>query len=512
MLINWKASFYWLFALALISPGYLSADPALQVMPSTPAAWAVAAQADIRAAAVITAENHPGYVDPANKSFKGLLVQAERNGLELAARVTTASGYVAALRRFSNTLQDGHAGAYPTIDSSALPKASWPGFVAVWRGDGAYVYNSTNGGPIRGARIIGCDGESIRKLTLKNVFAFRGRPSEAGNWWVEVRRVFIDNGNPFVALPRVCTFLENGRRVQHNLSWRETDATFNQWRDDSYNGVTLPVGLTKRATGIVWIAMPNFEPDTAEQASYRSIAQQITAERPAISDATAIVLDLRDNQGGSSVWSKIVADALWGNARRNRLMAARTGSSGAIRWRTSNGNARHVEALVPKFRDQGLVNLAIEWTAIYQGMDAARQRGEPFFTEASDQPAALSSQITVPRAELPPVKAPIYVIVPGQCASACLDALDVFTLFENVKLIGAPSSADSTYMDVRSQALPSGLGAVTIPNKVYVGRARGAGFVYRPNIEVRDLDWSTQAFEGAIMSDIAQRGPVNARQ
>jgi hypothetical protein len=497
---------------AFCLPAFVMAQSATIALPTTPQAWSQAAINDVKAASQITAENHPGFVDPANPAFKGLLTQAERNGLELAARVTDASGYVAAIRRFSNTLQDGHAGAFPTIDSADLPKSRWPGFVVVWRGNEALVYNSVAGGPARGARIMDCDGASIETLANTNVFAFRGRPSEPGNWWVEVRRVFIDTGNPFITLPRKCRFQVEGRTFEQELTWRETDATFNQWRDDSYNGVTLPVGMSTRASGIVWIAMPNFQPDTAEQASYRDIVSRITAQRSAISSAPAIVLDLRDNQGGSSVWSKMIADALWGNVLRNRLMARYNGRGGLIKWRTSNGNARHVEALIPGFREQGLNDIAADWTAIYQGMDAARLRGEVFYTEGSGTAGNARKAPRRSGEAVSPLLAPVYVIVPGQCASACLDAVDVFTRFEHVKLIGAPSSADSTYMDIRRQALPSGLGAVVIPNKVYVGRPRGPGFAYRPAIEVRDLDWSTQAFEDVVMRDIAGRThPVSQR-
>jgi hypothetical protein len=481
--------------------------PGPVVFPTSPQAWSQAAQTDVKAAAAITAENHPGFVDPANPRFRTLLTQAERNGLSLAVRVTDAAGYVAAIRRFSNTLQDGHAGAYPTIDNAILPKQKWPGFVAAWRGDALYVYNAAPGGPKRGARITKCDGVPTRTLIQRNVFAFRGRPLEQGNWWVEGRRLFMDNGNPFVALPQRCEFIEEGRRVHRSLTWRETDASFNQWRDDSYNGVTLPVGITKRPSGVVWIAMPTFEPDEAQRASYRSAVAQITAERSTISAAPAIVLDLRDNQGGSSEWSKLIADALWGQTLRNeRAQTQRGSNSSKTNWRTSNGNARHVEALVPQLVQMGMADIASELTKIYQGMDAARARGEDFYTEPDDDiaPATNAAQ-TPPIVQLPPLAAPIFVIVPGQCASSCLNALDVFTLFENVKLIGAPSSADSTYMEVRGQALPSGLAGVVIPNKVYVGRARSAGFVYRPAIQVDDLDWSTEAFERVVLSDIALR-------
>jgi len=96
----------------------------------------------------------------------------------------------------------------------------------------------------------------------------------------------------------------------------------------------------------------------------------------------------------------------------------------------------------------------------------------------------------------------VYVIVPGQCVSACLDALDYFTMFPNTKLIGAPSSADSTYMEVRYQMLESGLAKVVIPNKIYVGRPRAAGQFYLPQISVNDLVWSTETFLKVIEADL----------
>lgn len=488
----------------LVASGTAFADTPAQILPTTAEAWSRVAQEDIRAAAQITRENHPGMHDPLNPQFKHLLERAQTNGLGLARDVRDAAGYVAAIRYFSNTLQDGHAGAYPTIDASALPKAKWPGFVAVWRGDKLFVYNAQEGGPKPGAEITRCDGVGVATLIRRNVFSYRGRPSEPGNWWVEGRRLFIDNGNPFVTAPQNCTFLENGRSIPRPLLWRETDATFDQWRDDSYNGVTLSVGMTIRPSGVVWIAMPEFQPNEAQQQAYRTIVSQIETQRMSISASKAIVLDLRDNQGGSSVWSKMIANALWGHARRNRLMNFYNRGQQSTRWRTSEGNSRHVERLVGTFRTQQMPELAEAWTKIYQGMDAARARGDVFFTEAEDpRPTGRPSIADLP-SDPPPLVAPVYVIVPGQCASACLDAVDVFTRFPNVKLIGAPSSADSTYMDIRTEALPSGLGRVVIPNKVYVNRPRGAGVAYRPAIEVRALDWSTEVFEDVVLTDLSR--------
>ncbi|HEX8601218.1 MAG TPA: hypothetical protein VF774_01105, partial [Pseudoduganella sp.] len=90
------------------------------------------------------------------------------------------------------------------------------------------------------------------------------------------------------------------------------------------------------------------------------------------------------------------------------------------------------------------------------------------------------------------------------CASACLDAVDVFKLFPNTRLIGAPSSADSTYMEVRSHYLPGGLARVIVPVKLYVDRPRGNGEFYRPDIAVTALEWRTAAFREVIEGDLKQ--------
>ena len=183
------------------------------------------------------------------------------------------------------------------------------------------------------------------------------------------------------------------------------------------------------------------------------------------------MLDLRDNQGGSSGWSQDIARNLWGSDAVNARMGhyfART----RIVWRASAGNEAHV-------RGDATVNEQLEGA----GMAL---------------PPIVPSEFT----------APVYVIVPGQCASACLDAIDIFVQFPNTRLIGAPSSGDSKYMEVRTQVLPSGLAQVTIPTKMWVDRPRGHSVGYRPAITVTTLDWSTDEFLRVIENDLAG-GPRN---
>jgi hypothetical protein len=175
-------------------------------------------------------------------------------------------------------------------------------------------------------------------------------------------------------------------------------------------------------------------------------------------------------------------------------------------WRASPDNTRYVSSLPDRLRGEGQAQRAIsEVERPASGMKAALAKGEPYW-EDPVAPAAQAS--TAPPAEVAPLKTPVYVIVPGQCASACLDALDLFVHFPNTKLIGAPSSADSVYIDVRIESLPGGLAKVVIPNKLYRNRPRATGQVYTPPIEVDNLQWSTAAFRDVIETDLRAGAPL----
>lgn len=488
------------YAAALLGAALAAPCAAAPVtLPATPAQWRAAAATDIEAAVQITRENHPGALDPHNPAFSTKLEAARRHGLALAAKVGDAAGYVAAVNGFNARIGDGHAGMRVLVDEKALPPSRWPGFVTAWRGEALYVYASLAGQPPAGSRLLGCDGRDARQLILDNVFAFGGRVAEAGQWWTAAPLLFIDTHNPFVALPRRCRFEANGRVAEHALAWRELDDTGRRWLTDGSDGDAGPVGMTEPRKNLYWVAMPTFHPNEEERAAYRAINRDIEAQRPRYLAADAIVVDLRKNGGGSSAWSTEFAKALWG---KERVTAARAAFSAKteVWWRASPDNTAYVFSLAEQLRRVG--DPFAPWAQVQaEGMRDALARGAPFHIEkkAGIAPASADTDAT------PPFTRPLYVVVPGDCASACLDAVDVFTRFPNTTLIGAPSSADSTYMDVRRHVLASGLAQVTVPNKVYVNRGRKNGQVYEPRLVVRDLVWSTAALLETVEADLARR-------
>jgi hypothetical protein len=466
--------------------------------PTTPIAWSNAAVADIDYAYSTLLENHPGVSDPSNPGFRSRLRAARSAGLALARQVRSAAGYSAAINRFNTVIGDGHAGAHPTLDASLLPKPRWPGFLAVWRTGALVVFDAEPGGPQPGSRILDCDGYGVHRLLHDNVFRFIGREAEPGNWWTRSVNLFVDDANPFVVPPKRCRFQTSAGLESRKLVWTPVNADYTAWRKLAYNGDDQPVGLTEPAKGLVWIAMPTFDPDAAQRDAYRQMFAAISADRARVLNARAVVIDLRANQGGSSDWSLELAAALWGQGRVDRAMADYYRGV-EIWWRASKGNADYVAHLVEVLRAEQQIRDAEAFAPVATGLAAAHAKGLRYFVEASD-----TASPAPPGDEAPALTTPVYVIVPGQCASACLDALDTFTRFPNTHLIGAPSSADSTYLEIRTQPSPSGLSIVVIPNKMWVHRPRAAGAAYKPAIEVSTLTWSTADFLAAIERDLRE--------
>jgi hypothetical protein len=459
--------------------------------------WAALAIGDVEAAYKETAENHPGMYDPANPGFAKLLEKARAEGLKLAKKAKTGAAFEASLTRFRAVLNDGHAGAYAELPEQHQPKIRWPGFVAAWRGDAMYVYKSAEGGPAAGAEITACDGQSIRKLTEAKVFAFRTGKEVPGEWWSSARRLLVDDGNPFVKLPKKCIFKSGNKTEARTLSWSPIPDYYQTWRNGSINGDLLPIGMVERATGIHWIALPDFQPDDAGVAAYKKLYADVEAARPSLLNAKAVVLDLRYNEGGSSNWSKMLAQKLWGEAQVNAALKSYFAKTQTW-WRPTKGNVEAIKEFTKLLETQGdkeTADLVRMFVPMFEGSIAKGDKYlvEPDFPTAGDD-SSTPSDFT----------APVYVVVPGQCASACLDAIDYFKRFPNTKLIGAPSSADSTYMEVRNPKLPSGMASAIIPMKMYVDRPRGNGVFYAPDFEMRDFDWSTDNFLRKIEADLGK--------
>jgi hypothetical protein len=482
---------------ALLFAG-LCALPASAPLQAQNPDWEANARSDISAAFVQYRTNHPGWDDPANPGFRKQLEAARDAGLAKAAGADSREDYAAALAAFNAELSDGHARLLVEWPKDADgPKALWPGFVAAWRGQQAIVHSAAPGsGWVVGSVFAACDGRPFAEFARERIAQMGGRPSQDGQWWARMPTVFSATATDLPA--HRCTVVEpDGRAVERTLAWAPPPPGIDALRRAAGEGDTLPIGLTQPAPGIAWIALPSFSPDDEGKAAYDQLFADLKANRRQLATARAVVIDLRANQGGSSLWSREVAQRLWGEAAVTARMESFF-SNVSIWWRATPDNLAYLAELVPLLADRPETAAFVR--KAHEGMAAAITRGQTYWVEPEDEERA-----NPPPSPATAFETPVYVITPGQCASACLDAVDTFTRFPHVTLIGAPTSADSTYLEVRRAALPSGQGEIVIPLKVWRGRPRPSGFVYQPRIRIDDPAWTQRTFLAAIEKDLGAR-------
>lgn len=457
---------------AAMAAGLFAAASACQAQETRVAApqdWGQALREDAQAFHDLIADSHPGPVDAENPGFNPLLEAGLATALTRAATADSYQDWYFALQEYASSFDDGHLGLSRYASMGHVWTARWPGFLTgMRRVDGkdqhTVAFSQDPAAPPVGAVLVSCDGRPAEALAQEVI----GRA--AGRWNLTTQRVayastlFIDQTNPYVAVPRRCDFTVDGQTRTWDLAWRDLpDATgdegFAAARSPRY---TTPIGLRRWDHG-VWIGLGGFDGDPASEDGLQlePLKAEIVARAAEIRAAPVVVFDLRGNNGGSSAWITAMATTLWGEARVEEHRPRSIG----VDWRTSDRNLETIES----YRAQlgGNPDVLAWLNEISAGMIAARAEGKSLWRQAGgDDPTASAA----PTENL--MKGRVYVLSDYGCASACLDAVDLLTALGAVQ-VGQETSADTVYMEIRRQPLPGGRVTAHVPMKVYRGRARG---------------------------------------
>ncbi|WP_026871370.1 S41 family peptidase [Inquilinus limosus] len=469
--------------------------------------------------------NHPGAVDKENPGFRDWL----RDGYEQARRelpsVSSIGDYLSVLRGYQAGFRDPHV----YIDFS-LPEThiQWPGFVVAGR-QGRVLVVSVDPGqnlPSVGAELLSCDGIPVTEFLAEHVFRFRGNPAVPASFDRSVPYLFFAaEGSPMTRAVKSCRFSQDGRIDDVAIEWRGTSvAAMNNRLYNANGGVGEPASLTEPADGIYWLRIPSFSANPPQWGALAPLYRTLNQRQHDIAGAKALVMDIRGNRGGNSTLAEVFIYLLFD---RGALLEASdtAGRDSYVDWRASPDNLRDAEGwLAPNSQEQTASDAWIQ--SIIDGMREALDRGEVFFREtlrpvrfnedpralpfwqspiapASDGPdASRSSQAFV---DPVPMRAKLFVLMDGGCGSACLDFLDYLKRFRGVTYLGLPTNADTQYMDARSLDLPSGLGRLAIPMKVYRNRQRPAGGYYTPDIEYDGLQRDNASVRGWALGVVRSR-------
>jgi len=167
----------------------------------------------------------------------------------------------------------------------------------------------------------------------------------------------------------------------------------------------------------------------------------------------------------------------------------------SVEWRASAANFETLRAYQQQFSEAGDEHqqLAAYLATQASGIQSALAEGQAYYHER----AAPATPIENPTSPAP--TAPIFVVTDALCASACLDAAELWVHLGAIQ-VGGETSADTLYLDAREDALPSGQARLSLPMKVYRGRARGANEPLHPRHRPGFALTDTTALERWIMT------------
>jgi len=286
--------------------------------------------------------------------------------------------------------------------------------------------------------------------------------------------LLVDEGNPWIRRPETCVFETDNERLERRLDWRPIDqGMLSRLLEAAAGSRKPPIGIREFSERSWWITLSSFNSnDSTVMSAIDEVVSVMNARRAELLAADVIVLDVRGNQGGSSVNGKRVAEALWGEAVLEALPPLWEG----IDWRVSAGNAAFLRDynLARNVRNFGEDHEETRaYRAFVDAYDEAVVNNAVFYHEPAVRPAERATVST-------PVDGRVFFLTDSWCASACLGFADLVLAIDGVTHIGAETSADAIYIDNRSLALPSGQGRLGFSMKVYRGRARGHNVSYAP--------------------------------
>lgn len=482
-----------------------AASPGEPTNPDGSTNWRARTLIDLAAMRQTLWDNTPIPFDAENERYRQWAIKGFAEAEARASKVTNYAGYFFTLAAYANGFNDPHIAVNLT---GAAPPARHPGFVASASGEGAIVSwrAEEEGAPPLGAKIISCDGEDIQTLLAARLYPFRFNPALAEDRRRAVTRFFLDRGNPFGPAPQSCVFEAGGAQTESALAWRAAPPDEDPWWRTFQAAGTGPGadwGVSKPEYGVYWIGVPTFASGDGTSPRLDVLIKDVAAIGKSMRGARAIVIDTRGNGGGNSWYGDRLAEAIFSTEvlKEHKAPARQT----ATDWRGSIANADYwaseaerQKAEFGRFSINRGMSLFLAWQ-----MRQTSKSAMPIWREGrckTAQSGGWSEQRPKPESLFP---AKVYFLSNGSCGSSCLNFADRVLMVPGVKLIGADTSGDGAYMEVRSETLPSGLAEIVIPLKVVRGAGRGALESYKADV-VYDGHWDDASVRTWTLKVIAE--------
>ena len=410
--------------------------------------WQKLAQQDLTAAKKYLKDDSIGGADQSNPSFNAWLNNGYQSAIVKSKKVNSASSYNLVLNFYLNQFHDEHIEYVPYLKRFDFPRL-WPGFIIYFENDHYWVSAisrlHTKDIPPAHAELISCNGQHIHTLMLQRVFPYFGNVKLNADWHINIPRLFFYPPNPWFSPLHSCLFDVAGEKKVYTLHWKKISAArARQLRHQaSYNQVN-PTGSHTFTKNSIWVNLPSFMPRSATQ--IQALTNLIKAAS-SWKNKNIIVFDTRGNLGGLSIWGSQILKNLYGKLYYSQQTYPLQNSQ--YQWRVSAGNLQELNSFfLPMIQKSFGTNSSEDkqLQKTIQGLKKALLNKQSLYPQKITRITTLQNELVIPN----PVKAHIYWVTDGLCASSCLTFGDQLTHFPNVVQIGQPTHADTDYTKWRT--------------------------------------------------------------
>lgn len=260
-------------------------------------------------------------------------------------------------------------------------------------------------------------------------------------------RLLLDEGDPFVPVPKRCTFADEAdQRSDYVLNWRAISASeLSAQMRIAVGRPTADVSLAAFADGW-WIRLGTLVDDA------RPVVDEVAGKSAELRVGRFVVVDLRGNGGGSSVYSQHIAETLYGEQRTASVLKRIAAGPNATTWRVSSGNLATLEQYVERFSrqlgpDDRIVH---ELKRSQVAVAAALRDGAAIATVAHEAESSKKQNKARGATRL------VILVTDRFCFSSCLMAAHLFRELGALH-VGEETDQNTHYSEARSITLPSGI-------------------------------------------------------
>lgn len=311
--------------------------------------------------------------------------------------------------------------------------------------------------PQVGEQVLSCDGRPLDDLLADKVAPFVTRLTHLEStksdlaWYLTHESPTFPLWEP-LGVSRCTTRTATGEIRHYGMAWQPLADKDSQALALALAQPRAPrQGITQVRPDVHWVHASNFQPRSRKAVA--RFEQMLDGIRQT-GDAQAVVLDVRGNGGGNSMFGDRILLALLTDAILKEDEPPQPQRPRAY-WRVSTIAQEALEKRQARFREtEGADSEAYQFTLQMASlMKDAASRGQDFVEQPRSDTSHPEFQQDAAQERARRFSGQLVLVTDAYCMSACLDFVSAALQIPGIVHVGSPTGTDTQYTDVGRMAL-----------------------------------------------------------